>query len=636
MKRYIVSVIIAVYNAAPYLERTVKSVLSQSIGFENIQLILVDDGSTDGSGEICDNIKSENPDNVIVIHQENEGVSSARNRGLEVATGELVNFLDSDDWWTSNSFKYAKDFLDEHPETDVVSFKMKFFGAREGSHPLNWKYKNGSRVVDLREEPGVVQLSSSSAFFRREAWDNVTFDTRLKYAEDAKAVTYILTKKYKLGLSSEGVYNYRRHTKGEGSAVQNSRQAENWYIPKMKYFIHDILGIIDPETQDIAAYAKYIAMYDLQWHIKSNELEDALNESDRAEYRGLVLDALGKIDDDIIAAQRNLTFFDKFYVLRLKNGLLEKDINSEEVKRLKEKSGLDEGLLTRWSQVSGNKKFVELKGIVRTAVDKRPDRAVLVLSNGTEIECSFNDEKIVEQLFGMNYKYFHGFTCEIPVKQIGDGVTLKIKYLDNGSWIEMEEQRVTGDFQVGKDVESEYYYNKKAGIILQVSEGVINIRKASDEDMKKQESQYIADLRAKYENQPELITEAENIRQKLIAVSPIYDGKKICLIYGAERYDKLDLKNIKTYISKIDRHIKVYFVLKSEKAAEKPEYKKVGKVILEESEEHLPLYIYSDMIMTDVNMKWEPVVKEDMTGFLRSLRVNKIFVTYRRGGYFNK
>ena len=52
MKRYIVSVIIAVYNAAPYLERTVKSVLSQSIGFENIQLILVDDGSTDGSGEM--------------------------------------------------------------------------------------------------------------------------------------------------------------------------------------------------------------------------------------------------------------------------------------------------------------------------------------------------------------------------------------------------------------------------------------------------------------------------------------------------------------------------------------------------------------------------------------------------------
>lgn len=98
----LISVIMPVYNAEKYLSVTIKSILNQT--YHNLQLILVDDGSTDGSGDICD--KYANKDKrVTVIHKENAGVSSARNRGIDVMEGEYLYFMDSDDELYPNAFQ---------------------------------------------------------------------------------------------------------------------------------------------------------------------------------------------------------------------------------------------------------------------------------------------------------------------------------------------------------------------------------------------------------------------------------------------------------------------------------------------------------------------------------------------------
>ena len=90
-----ISVIVPVYNVEKYLDKCVQSILNQT--YENIELVLVDDGSTDGSSKICDkygNIDSR----VKVIHKENGGLSSARNRGIDEAGGKFITFIDSDDY----------------------------------------------------------------------------------------------------------------------------------------------------------------------------------------------------------------------------------------------------------------------------------------------------------------------------------------------------------------------------------------------------------------------------------------------------------------------------------------------------------------------------------------------------------
>lgn len=89
------SVIVPVYNVDRYLGRCIKSIMQQS--YRNLEIILVDDGSTDNSGTICDTFK-ETDDRIIVIHKENGGLSDARNAGIKMFTGEYVTFIDSDDY----------------------------------------------------------------------------------------------------------------------------------------------------------------------------------------------------------------------------------------------------------------------------------------------------------------------------------------------------------------------------------------------------------------------------------------------------------------------------------------------------------------------------------------------------------
>lgn len=106
------SIVTAVYNVEAYLSEAIDSILSQDIGFiESIELILVDDGSTDASGAICDEYQHKYPENIVVIHKPNGGVASARNAGIAVARGRYVNFMDSDDKLTPDTLSSVYDFL---------------------------------------------------------------------------------------------------------------------------------------------------------------------------------------------------------------------------------------------------------------------------------------------------------------------------------------------------------------------------------------------------------------------------------------------------------------------------------------------------------------------------------------------
>ena len=111
MENPLLSIIIPVYNVKPYLDRCVQSVLAQS--YSNMELILIDDGSTDGSSLLCDKWAAKDS-RIIVIHKENGGVSSARNAGLEMYKGEYLTFIDPDDFLSANTYGMNMEYLLEH------------------------------------------------------------------------------------------------------------------------------------------------------------------------------------------------------------------------------------------------------------------------------------------------------------------------------------------------------------------------------------------------------------------------------------------------------------------------------------------------------------------------------------------
>lgn len=153
----LISIIVPVYKVEEHLGRCVDSLLNQT--YENLEIILVDDGSPDGSGAICDAYAARDP-RVRVIHKENGGLSSARNAGLDVATGEFLGFVDSDDWVDPNTYSW---FMEMAQEEDV---KLVCAGRYDYS---SW---TGDKKVGLC--PRKREVISGEEFAKRIfLWDNV-------------------------------------------------------------------------------------------------------------------------------------------------------------------------------------------------------------------------------------------------------------------------------------------------------------------------------------------------------------------------------------------------------------------------------------------------------------------------------
>ncbi len=130
MSDFEISVVIPVYNSEEYLGETLESVVAQTVGMDAIQVVIVDDGSTDGSAAICRSFQERYPANVVFHQQPNGGVSSARNAGLDRASGRIVTCLDSDDQWAPESFAYAVDFFDnQENNVDVLVGELTLFAS---------------------------------------------------------------------------------------------------------------------------------------------------------------------------------------------------------------------------------------------------------------------------------------------------------------------------------------------------------------------------------------------------------------------------------------------------------------------------------------------------------------------------
>lgn len=121
----LVSIIVPVFNVEKYIYKCVKSLVNQD--YSNIEIILVDDGSPDKSGGIIDELKKED-NRIVTIHQKNQGVSSARNAGISIATGEYITFVDGDDWVDANYVTYFVDLL-EKSNCDIAMNKNNYSGG---------------------------------------------------------------------------------------------------------------------------------------------------------------------------------------------------------------------------------------------------------------------------------------------------------------------------------------------------------------------------------------------------------------------------------------------------------------------------------------------------------------------------
>lgn len=313
------SIIMAVYNTEKYLKDSINSVINQTLDFEsNIQLILVDDGSTDNSNQICLDFQNKFPNNILVITKENGGQASARNLGLKHACGRYINFLDSDDKLSENALKTVKSFFSKHSDIDVVALPLIFFDKREGEHNLNYKFEK-TRVIDLSKEIEYPQLHISSTFIKREAIKDHEFNTTLINGEDALLINKIILDKQKYGVISSEQYLYRKR-QDESSTMDISADSKRIFTEKIKNFYLDLIDYCLTEYGHVPDYIQYLIAYDLNGLIENENFTSIITEEEEIdEFWECLLETISHIDIKIIDEHEYHDNNVKAFMIYLKN-----------------------------------------------------------------------------------------------------------------------------------------------------------------------------------------------------------------------------------------------------------------------------------------------------------------------------
>jgi len=323
----IFSVVIACYNTGKYLDECIKSVIGQSFSFgSNIQLILVNDGSSDNTEEICKKYEQLYPDNIIYLYQENQGQGAARNLGLKYANGKYINFLDSDDKFSGNTFYKVYEFFEEHyDEIDFVSTRMFFFDKYEGQHPLNYKFEE-DRIIDLTEMWDYPQLSASSAFFKRELFEKYRFPESLVNSEDTLMLNKMLLENPKYGAVTEAIYWYRRRS-DESSTIDSSSTKKGFYTNRLNNYFKALIYASIEKYGKVVKFIQYLITYDIQWMFSVENISEILTNKEIKELYLHIQDVLSYLDDDVITSLRNDKLNIRYHMLATKYAVVNVDLS---------------------------------------------------------------------------------------------------------------------------------------------------------------------------------------------------------------------------------------------------------------------------------------------------------------------
>lgn len=207
----LLSVIVPVYNVKSYIDRCIHSILTQS--YSDIELLLIDDGSTDGSSLLCDEWAKKDK-RIVVVHKVNEGVSAARNMGLDVAKGGYITFVDSDDFIASDTYSENMVYLLNHQSVDILQFPYCHFinekDIKDYHRPLSTLLVGKEQIFKNWWSGSPLEYVSWNKIYKRNIWSDVRFNVG-HTSEDTWLVADFVKKATSLYISDKGLYYYQRN-----------------------------------------------------------------------------------------------------------------------------------------------------------------------------------------------------------------------------------------------------------------------------------------------------------------------------------------------------------------------------------------------------------------------------------------
>lgn len=249
-----ISIIVPVYNCEKYISNCINSILEQS--FKDFELILVDDGSSDRSSEICESFAKKD-NRVRAIHQPNSGVSRARNRGLDEAQGEYIGFVDGDDCIDKEMYEQLyKNLADNNADISIcgiVNYFIKKDGTTEKIRQSQidgfWIF-SGEQALKEALQSRLYSVNPVNKLFKRKLFDNLRYPEG-KISEDAFLIPIVVFKACKVVYDSKPMYYYLRR---ENSITTSNFSDNDWDVVEA-YENH--LNMVSEKVPNLKKVAKF-------------------------------------------------------------------------------------------------------------------------------------------------------------------------------------------------------------------------------------------------------------------------------------------------------------------------------------------------------------------------------------------
>ena len=255
--RPIISVVVPVYNVEKYLEKCVKSICQQT--FKEIEIVLVDDGSKDNSGKLCDELAKVD-DRIKVVHKNNGGLSDARNVGIKVAAGDFIGLVDSDDYVASDMYEILyRNLIREHADVAVCTAYSCYEDKVLPYQKAGYETMSGIEFLGRTLSGDCVIVSACCKLYKKKLLLDTQFQKGRLY-EDAFILGELFSKVDKVVVEYSPKYYYVHHA---GTITTNSYTAKNKDYIKAYEINKKIVQNLCPKYMEAAQYRLFRAYYEL-------------------------------------------------------------------------------------------------------------------------------------------------------------------------------------------------------------------------------------------------------------------------------------------------------------------------------------------------------------------------------------
>lgn len=653
------SIITPLYNTADYFKELSESMENQTVGFkENVQWILINDGSEDGTGALCDEFEKRYPDNVTVIHQDNMGSAEARNAGIKISCGKYIGFLDADDMLAENALeKTAEFFAVNAGNVDIAAIPIYTFEAKEAKGSLSYKFSKKSKIIHLVQDYDKIQTSLVSVFAKTFLVKKLQFEDSSVFS-DIPFIIRLIRRRNNLGTIVGTEYRKRIR-------ISKNSQRQMFSVSKQYYteFLEKCCLALLKETMSgygyIPYYVQYTVMYEIQWRIKENDFpQELFTDEEKDRFFEVLKEVLSYIDDRIILEQKVIRQPHKTFMLYIKHGIPPmKDNRFENILLHYYNTVMFSAAVfpANINFIKIKKNILSLEGVCSLPVSLTDDKTDIYFKvNGNKVD-SIKSERTVEH-YSLGRKYMQGssFKLEYDLTSSDEPAEIKIYNTISGNAVLKSGLNFARFSPISRDFANSYYYCD--GYIVYADKYKIMAEKCSMEQLLEKESLLedemlrkaavyieVPDTDESEEQEQENITEAE----KVLYIPPecrmavrmrhwyfyLKSGKTRQIWLLSDRVDRADDNGeamFRYLRENPPENTDVYFII-DKNCDDYKRLQPLGNIIASCSKKHLMLHLLADYILSSQGNEWVENPFGDSKKYFRDLYHQPKYICLQHG-----